>query len=109
YSFGVLIAFTAAQVAVVRLRYTEPDLERPYRAPGNVNTRGTRGPIAPLGGAPLTFVIWIFAFLTHDAARIVGPIWLAFGALVFIGSPSRAGGGGGGRGGPGGGGPLSGL
>jgi APA family basic amino acid/polyamine antiporter len=86
YSFGVLIAFTAAQVAVVRLRYTEPNLERPYRAPGNVRIRGTEVPVAALIGAPLTFVIWIFAFLTHEAARIVGPIWLAFGALVFVGS-----------------------
>src|SRR6266550_1913058 len=86
YSFGVLIAFTAAQVAVVRLRYTEPDLERPYRAPGNVRIRGTEVPVAALIGAPLTFVIWIFAILTHDAARIAGPIWLAFGALVFVGS-----------------------
>ena len=86
YSFGVLIAFTAAQVAVVRLRYTEPDLARPYRAPGNVRIRGTEVPMAALIGAPLTFVIWIFAILTHDAARIAGPIWLAFGALVFVGS-----------------------
>jgi APA family basic amino acid/polyamine antiporter len=86
YSFGVLIAFTAAQVAVVRLRYTEPDLPRPYRAPGNVRIRGTEVPLAALIGAPLTFVIWIFAILTHDAARIAGPIWLAFGALVFVGS-----------------------
>ena len=31
-------------------------------------------------------MIWIFAILTHDAARIAGPIWLAFGALVFVGS-----------------------
>ena len=43
YSFGVLIAFTAAQVAVVRLRFTEPDLERPYRAPGNVTHPRHRG------------------------------------------------------------------
>ena len=42
YSFGVLIAFTAAQVAVVRLRFTEPELERPFRVPGNVRIRGTR-------------------------------------------------------------------
>jgi APA family basic amino acid/polyamine antiporter len=86
YSYGVLIAFTAAQVAVVRLRFTEPDLERPYRAPGNVRVRGTEVPIAALIGAPLTFVIFILALLTHDAARIAGPIWLAFGALVFVGS-----------------------
>jgi len=86
YSFGVLIAFTAAQVAVVRLRYTEPDLARPFRVPGNVRIRGTEVPVAALIGAPLTFVIWIAAFLTHDAARILGPIWLALGALVFVAS-----------------------
>src|SRR5438105_1973616 len=35
FSFGVLGAFTAAQLAVIRLRFTEPALERPYRAPGS--------------------------------------------------------------------------
>ncbi len=33
FSFGVLFAFTAAQLAVIRLRFTEPDLPRPFRAP----------------------------------------------------------------------------
>jgi APA family basic amino acid/polyamine antiporter len=86
YSFGVLIAFTAAQVAVVRLRKTEPDLERPFRVPGNVRIGGADVPVVALVGAPLTFAIWISALLTHDAARIAGPIWLGIGALVFIGS-----------------------
>jgi basic amino acid/polyamine antiporter, APA family len=86
YSFGVLIAFTAAQIAVVRLRFTEPDLARPYRAPGNVRIRGTEVPIAALVGAPITFAIWIAAVATHDAARVAGPVWLAFGAVVFISS-----------------------
>jgi APA family basic amino acid/polyamine antiporter len=86
YSFGVLIAFTAAQVAVVRLRSTEPELERPFRVPGNVRIRGADVPVVALVGAPLTLAIWIAALLTHEAARIVGPIWLAFGAVVFISS-----------------------
>jgi APA family basic amino acid/polyamine antiporter len=86
YSFGVLIAFTAAQVAVVRLRFTEPELERPFRVPGNIVVRGTPVPVAALIGAPLTLAIWLAAVLTHDAARIAGPVWLALGAAVFIGS-----------------------
>jgi basic amino acid/polyamine antiporter, APA family len=86
YSFGVLIAFTAAQVAVVRLRFTEPGLERPFRVPGNVRIRGADVPVAALVGAPLTFAIWVAALLTHDAARIAGPIWLGIGAVVFVGS-----------------------
>jgi APA family basic amino acid/polyamine antiporter len=83
YSFGVLIAFTAAQVAVIKLRFSEPELERPFRVPGNVRIRGRDVPIAALVGAPLTFSIWIAALATHDAARIAGPIWLGLGALVF--------------------------
>ncbi len=84
YSFGVLIAFTAAQVAVVRLRFTEPELERPFRVPGNVRIRGTEVPVAALVGAPLTLAIWIAAIATHGASRIAGPIWLALGAVVFV-------------------------
>ena len=86
YSFGVLIAFTAAQVAVIRLRFTEPDLDRPFRVPGNVRIRGTDVPIAALVGAPLTFGIFIASLLTHDAARVAGPLWLGLGAVVFTAS-----------------------
>jgi basic amino acid/polyamine antiporter, APA family len=84
YSFGALIAFTAAQLAVIRLRFTEPELARPYRVPGNIRLRGVAVPIAALIGAPLTFALWIATLYTHDAARIAGPIWLVLGAILFI-------------------------
>ena len=84
YSFGALIAFTAAQLAVIRLRFTEPDLARPYRVPGNIRVRGVAVPIAALVGAPLTFALWIAALYTHDAARIAGPVWLVLGAILFV-------------------------
>jgi basic amino acid/polyamine antiporter, APA family len=91
YSFGVLFAFTAAQLAVLRLRFTEPDLERPFRAPGNVRIRGAELPLAALVGAPLTLAIWVAALATHEAARIAGPIWLVAGVVVFVGSRVAAG------------------
>ena len=84
YSFGALIAFTAAQLAVVRLRFSEPDLPRPFTVRGNVRIRGVPVPAAALVGAPLTFALWIAALVTHDAARIAGPIWLVIGAAVFV-------------------------
>jgi basic amino acid/polyamine antiporter, APA family len=84
FSFGVLITFAAAQLAVIRLRFTEPDLPRPFRVPVNVRVRGKSLPLAALVGAPLTFAIWILALTTHPAARIVGPIWLAVGAGVYL-------------------------
>ena len=74
YSFGVLLAFAAAQLAVIRLRFTEPDLHRPLRAPL----------VAPLVGAPLAIAFWLVAMVTHPAARYAGPIWLALGLALYI-------------------------
>jgi APA family basic amino acid/polyamine antiporter len=84
YSFGVLIAFTAAQLAVVRLRMREPELERPFLVRPNVSIRGHRLPIAALVGAPLTLVIWVLAMVTHPGARYAGPVWLLVGVGVFV-------------------------
>jgi basic amino acid/polyamine antiporter, APA family len=74
YSFGVLLAFAAAQLAVLRLRMTEPELERPFRAPL----------AAPLIGAPLVIGVWILAVITHPGARYAGPAWLALGVVVYL-------------------------
>ena len=84
YSFGVLIAFTAAQLAVIRLRTSEPELERPFLARPNVTVRGHRIPLAALVGAPLTFSIWVLSMLTHPGARYAGPVWLLAGLGIYV-------------------------
>ncbi len=85
FSFGVLIAFTAAQLAVIKLRISEPDLSRPYRAPFNVWIRGAQIPLPAIVGAIGTATIFVIALVTHPAARIAGPIWLLIGLVVFVG------------------------
>ena len=84
YSFGILLAFTAAQLAVVRLRFTEPDLPRPFRVPLNVRLRGVPVPVPALVGAAATFAVWIVALATHEGARIAGPAWLALGGAMYV-------------------------
>jgi APA family basic amino acid/polyamine antiporter len=91
YSFGVLITFAIAQAAVVRLRFTEPDLERPFRAPGNLRIRGRPVPVAALVGIPLVVGLWVASIATHQAARIGGPAWLALGAALYVGVRIRRG------------------
>jgi basic amino acid/polyamine antiporter, APA family len=83
FSFGVLGAFTAAQLAVIRLRFTEPDLKRPYRAPAGVGLRGVEVPLPALIGSAGTFAIFVIALITHPGARYGGPIWLAAGLVVY--------------------------
>jgi basic amino acid/polyamine antiporter, APA family len=84
YSFGVLLAFTAAQLAVIKLRVDEPALPRPYRTPFNVVVRGFEVPLPAVIGSISTFAIWILALITHPGARYAGPAWLAVGLVVFV-------------------------
>ena len=44
YSFGAMLSFTTAHVAVIALRVRKPDQRRPYRMPWNVRIRGKRHP-----------------------------------------------------------------
>jgi APA family basic amino acid/polyamine antiporter len=83
FSFGVLAAFTAAQLAVIKLRFSEPELPRPYRAPANVRLRGVEVPLPAIVGSAATFAIWIAALGTHSGARYGGPAWLAAGLVVY--------------------------
>ena len=91
YSFGVLIALTAAQVAVLRLRRREPDLPRPFRVPLGVSVRGTTVPLPAAAGAVLTLALWVAAVATSEGARVAGPLWLAAGAVVYLLSRRAAG------------------
>jgi APA family basic amino acid/polyamine antiporter len=89
YSFGVLLAFTLAQLAVIRLRRLEPDLPRPFRARPDVRLGGVDVPLAALIGAPLTAAIFVLAMVTHEGARYAGPAWLLIGLVVYAGTRVR--------------------
>jgi APA family basic amino acid/polyamine antiporter len=84
FSFGVLVAFTAAQLAVVRLRFTKPDLERPFRVPLSIRIRGAAVPLPTVVGALATTAIFVAAMVTHIGARYGGTIWLAAGLVVYL-------------------------
>jgi nucleotide-binding universal stress UspA family protein len=59
---------------VIRLRFKEPELERPFRAPL----------IAPFIGAPLAIGVWVVSMVTHPGARYAGPVWLLAGVVVYL-------------------------
>jgi APA family basic amino acid/polyamine antiporter len=80
FSFGVLLAFTAAQLAVIKLRFSDPQRRRPYRVPFTIR----RVPVPSLVGAILTFAVWIVALATHEGARYAGPAWLAVGLVIYV-------------------------
>jgi APA family basic amino acid/polyamine antiporter len=84
YSFGAMLSFTIAHVAVVVLRFKEPDRHRPYRVPWNVPFRGRSLPLAAVLGAIGTFAAWVSVVVLHDEARTVGIGWMIVGLGVYL-------------------------
>jgi APA family basic amino acid/polyamine antiporter len=82
YSFGVLLAFTAAQLAVLRLRVKEPDTPRPFRVPFPIGRH--KLPLPTLVGGALTTAVFFIALATHPAARYGGPLWMLAGFTVYL-------------------------
>jgi APA family basic amino acid/polyamine antiporter len=80
FSFGVLSAFTAAQLAVIRLRMVRPELRRPFRVP--LAYRGV--PVPSAIGALATAAVFVVAMVTHRGARYGGPVWLVIGLAVYL-------------------------
>ncbi|MGH2831155.1 MAG: APC family permease, partial [Solirubrobacteraceae bacterium] len=79
YSFGALLSFTTAHVAIIALRRKEPDRERPYRMPWNVRIRGSSIPLSAVLGGIGTATVWVVVIATHSEARIVGIPWMVLG------------------------------
>ena len=79
YSFGAMLSFTTAHVAVIALRLKDPDRERPYRMPWNVRFRDRDIPLTAVLGALGTFAAWISVIALHTEARTVGVGWMIVG------------------------------
>jgi APA family basic amino acid/polyamine antiporter len=84
YSFGAMLSFTTAHVSVVVLRYREPDRERPYRMPWNVNFRGRQLPLTAVLGGIGTFAAWCSVVALHGEARTIGIPWMVVGMAGFL-------------------------
>ena len=84
YAFGALLAVTIAQISIVRLRIVEPDLERPYRVPGNVRIGGHYLPLLAIAGAVISGLAWLSVFAFHHTALYAGGGWMLFGLVFYV-------------------------
>jgi APA family basic amino acid/polyamine antiporter len=84
-AFGATIAFTIVGLSVVRLRYKEPDRDRPYRMPLNVPFRGGSLPIPAVLCVVMSVIAFLALLIEHGSARWVGVIWMVAGVSLYIG------------------------
>jgi basic amino acid/polyamine antiporter, APA family len=79
YSFGAMLSFTVAHAAIVRLRVSDPDRERPYRSPLGVRIKGSIIPMTAVIGGLGTAAAWVAVTVLHSEAKIVGIPWMVIG------------------------------
>jgi basic amino acid/polyamine antiporter, APA family len=98
YSFGAMLSFTTAHVAVVGLRWRLSrntmrklpgdvevrDESAWYRAPLNVRVRGVDVPVFAIIGGLATTASWITVMLLYHSALVAGSIWLLLGAVTYV-------------------------
>jgi APA family basic amino acid/polyamine antiporter len=83
YSFGAMLSFTIAHVAVIRLRQKQPARDRPWRPPLNLHAFGFDIPLTAVLGGLGTFAAWIIVIALHTTTGLVGAGWMALGVLLY--------------------------
>jgi basic amino acid/polyamine antiporter, APA family len=84
YAFGAMLAFTIAHLSVVKLRYSEPHRDRPYRTPFSVRLRGGELPLLAVLGAVVCSAGWVATIVVHEPARYVGLGWVLGGLTLYV-------------------------
>jgi APA family basic amino acid/polyamine antiporter len=84
YSFGAMLSFTIAHVAVIQLRRNKPDVERTWKPRGNVRAFGFEVPITAVLGGMGTFAAWIVVMALNPRTLFVGTGWMVLGIAVYV-------------------------
>ena len=84
YSFGAMLSFTIAHLALIRLRQRYPDRERQWRAPFSIRLRGWDLPLTAVVGAMGTGAAWIVVMALNTRTLILGSIWMLIGISTYV-------------------------
>ena len=84
YAFGATLAFTIAHLSICRLRYSEPERDRPYRVPLSITVRGGQLPLPAAFGVVVSAAGWVAVMIVHEPARYVGLGWMLMGTLLYV-------------------------
>jgi basic amino acid/polyamine antiporter, APA family len=84
YSFGAMLSFTVAHVAVARLRQVNPDRARPWMPPLNFSWRGAKLPLTAVLGGIGTFAAWAVVISLDLGTLAAGATWMAMGLVTYL-------------------------
>jgi APA family basic amino acid/polyamine antiporter len=83
-AFGATIAFTLVAVSVCRLRWREPDRDRPYKMPLNVRIGRAELPLPAVLAGFLSSAAFVALLIYHGDSRWMGIGWMVFGVALYV-------------------------
>jgi len=84
YAFGALTAYMITNLSLIKLRFSEPKLARPFKMPLNVRWKETEIPVlAVLGVIGCAAMLFLVAWL-HEEGRNFALLWFAIGIIHFV-------------------------
>jgi APA family basic amino acid/polyamine antiporter len=84
FAFGATLAISIAHLSLIRLRFTDPDRERPFTVPFEVRVRGVPVPVPAVLGLLLAGAVFVSIIFLHGAALAVGGGWMVFGLVAYF-------------------------
>ena len=84
FAFGAMLAISIAHLSLIRLRFTDPERERPYAVPFGIRVRGASVPLPAIVGLALTTLGMTSIVLLHGGALAVGGGWMLFGLVAYF-------------------------
>ena len=84
FAFGAMLAISIAHLSLIRLRFTDPERERPYSVPGSIRIRGAMVPLPSVLGLVLTGAGFVSLVILHGGAFYVGGGWMLFGLVSYF-------------------------
>ncbi len=76
-NFSLLIAFVVVNASVIALRFREPDVERPFRVPGNIG----KLPVLPVLGVASSLLMIYYVDLK---SILIGSGLIVFGLAIYL-------------------------
>jgi len=84
YAFGALTAYTVTNFSLLKLRFTEPHLVRPFKVPFNLKVNGKELPLITVFGAVACLAIFYLVATLHVEGRNFAAVWFIFGIVYFF-------------------------
>lgn len=84
FAFGATLAFAIAHASVIKLRFREATVRRPYRMPLSIKVGTGSLPLPAALGLVMAVVAWVSVVILHEGARYAGGGWLVGGLILYF-------------------------